>query len=151
MAAVSGPHWRLSIAPSPFWLDSRVATEPWAPINPLMPACGWYGDQTGHGESSDSWVKGGIDFLIRSSKQIELQLNLKPWPPPTGLSSWLRTHLEVGDRGGRMASFSAFFPVFLAVCFHCPFISLSHFSLTSLPSVTLLMVFVTKAALRCTL
>lgn len=27
-------------------------------------------------------MKGGIDFLIRSSKQIELQLNLKPCPPP---------------------------------------------------------------------
>lgn len=59
-----------------------AATEPWAPINPMMPGCGWYGDQTGHGGSCDSQVKGGIDFLIRSSTQIELQLNFKLSPSP---------------------------------------------------------------------
>lgn len=57
-----------------------AAAEPWAPINPMMPGCGWYGDQTGHRESCDSQVKGGIDFLIRSSTQIELQLNFNLSP-----------------------------------------------------------------------
>lgn len=49
--------------------------EPLAPIKAMMPGFGWYGDQTGHRQSCDSQVKGGIDFLIRSSTQIELQLN----------------------------------------------------------------------------
>lgn len=49
-------------------------------MNPMIPGCGWYGDQTGHRESCDSQVKGGIDFLIRSSTQIELQLNFKLSP-----------------------------------------------------------------------
>lgn len=71
-----------AVCPSPLSLSicAWAATEPWAPINPMMPGCGWYGDQTGHRESCDSQVKGGIDFLIRSSTQIELQLNFKLSP-----------------------------------------------------------------------
>lgn len=40
--------------PPPLSNCAWVATEPWAPLNPVIPGCGWYGDQTGHGESSDS-------------------------------------------------------------------------------------------------
>lgn len=85
-----------------------AAAEPWAPINPMMPGCGWYGDQTGHRESCDSQVKGGIDFLIRSSTQIELQLNFK-----LSLVYHLRLKMDqgTGDRRGGVAS------SFLSVCF----------------------------------
>ncbi len=72
--------WCLSFFSPSLSICAWVATKPWAPINPMMPGCGWYGDQTGHRESCDSQVKGGIDFLIRSSTQIELQLNFKLSP-----------------------------------------------------------------------
>lgn len=69
------------VCPSPpHSICAWAAVEPRAPIKPMMPGSGWYGDQTGQRESCDSQVKGGIDFLIRSSTQIELQLNFNLSP-----------------------------------------------------------------------
>lgn len=60
-----------NVCPLPASICAWAAVEPWAPIKAMMPGFGWYGDQTGHRVSCDPQVKGGIDFLIRSSTQIE--------------------------------------------------------------------------------
>lgn len=140
--------WCLSFSPSSLSICAWGAAEPCAPINPMVPGWGWYGDHTRHGESCDSQVKGGIDFLIRSSTQIELQLNFRLSP------SLVAPHDKNRPQNWRQERENSFFlPFFVSfpVSLHHSFISLSLFDLTPLPSVTVLMVFLTKVTLRCSL